>query len=169
MITLTQPLRDEHKELFPSVNRILRVADRIGEAPTAEIREGVGEVYEFLAYHLNPHAQAEEAALYPVVQKVLSSPEATRTMSRDHLEIGRYIEELEALTKNWGKASLTAEQRKALQRLLYGAYALIKVHFAKEEEIYLPILDQRLTPTSAQEMFQAMETAADKAKHLAHI
>ena len=30
MNTLTQPLRDEHKELFPSVDRIRQVADLIG-------------------------------------------------------------------------------------------------------------------------------------------
>jgi len=30
--------------------------------------------------------------------------------------------------------------------VLYGLYAIVKLHFAKEEEVYLPILDQRLTP-----------------------
>jgi hypothetical protein len=47
-------------------------------------------------------------------------------------------------------------------------YGLVKVHFAKEEEVYLPILDQQLTPESAQEMFEAMEAAAHEAKHAAH-
>jgi len=32
----------------------------------------------------------------------------------------------------------------------------------------LPILDQRLTPESAQEMFEAMEAAAHAAKHATH-
>ena len=53
--------------------------------------------------------------------------------------------------------------------MLYGLYALVKVHFAKEEEVYLPILDQRLTPEAAQEMFEAMEHAAHEAKHAAHV
>jgi hypothetical protein len=52
--------------------------------------------------------------------------------------------------------------------VLYGVYALVKLHFAKEEEVYLPILDQRLTPESAQEMFEAMEAAAHKAKYGAY-
>jgi iron-sulfur cluster repair protein YtfE (RIC family) len=30
-----------------------------------------------------------------------------------------------------------------LQELLYGLHALITVHFEKEEEIYLPLLDAR--------------------------
>lgn len=145
------------------------MAELIVDACVAEIRRGVEEVYDFLAHHLKPHAEAEEAALYPVVQKVLGSPDATKTMSRDHVEVGRYIEELAALKKNISGATLNAEQVKSLRRVLYGAYALVKLHFAKEEEVYLPILDQRLTPESAQEMFEAMEDAAHKAKHATHV
>ena len=169
MNTLTQPLREEHKELFPSVDRIRQVADIIGEAPISEIREGVEEVYDFLANHLKPHAEAEDAALYPVVQKVLGSPDATKTMSRDHVEVGRYVEELASLKENLSDVVLTSEQTRSLRRVLYGVYALVRVHFAKEEEVYLPILDQRLTPESAREMFEAMEDAAHKAKHAAHV
>jgi hemerythrin-like domain-containing protein len=165
MNTLTQPLRDEHKELFPHVDRIRQVAELIGEAHIMEIREGVENVYNFLAYHLKPHAEAEDAALYPVIQKVLGSPDATKTMSRDHVEVGRYIEDLDTLRKQLSNDALTPQQVKSLQRVLYGVYALVKVHFAKEEEVYLPILDQRLTPESAKEMFEAMEAAADTAKN----
>jgi iron-sulfur cluster repair protein YtfE (RIC family) len=163
MNTLTQPLRDEHKELIPHIEQIRDVANIIPDAPLEEIRAGVRQVYEFLAYHLIPHAQAEDAALYPVVQKALGSPDATRTMSRDHLEIGGYIEELAELGQNF-----SARDFKTLQRLLYGLYALVKVHFAKEEEVYLPILEQRLAADEAREMFEAMERAAGEFKQIAH-
>ncbi|HKZ43763.1 MAG TPA: hemerythrin domain-containing protein [Anaerolineales bacterium] len=167
MNTLTQPLREEHKELFPNVDRIRQVAELIGEAPIADIRSGVEEVYDFLANHLKPHAEAEEAALYPVVQKVLGSPDSTKTMSRDHVEVGLYIEELATLRKGLADKSLTTTYSKPLQRVLYGVYGLVKVHFAKEEEVYLPILDKSLSPESAQEMFEAMEAAAHNAKQAA--
>jgi iron-sulfur cluster repair protein YtfE (RIC family) len=161
MTTLTQPLRDEHKELIPHIERIREVADGIPEASLEKTREGVKDVYEFLAHHLIPHAQAEDAALYPVVQKVLGSPDATRTMARDHVEVGRYIEELAGL-----QSDLSAEKFRPLQRVLYGLYAIIKVHFAKEEEVYLPILDERLSPEAATEMFETMEAAAHKARQV---
>jgi iron-sulfur cluster repair protein YtfE (RIC family) len=159
MKTLTQPLRDEHKELVPHIERILEVANSLPEASLEQIRDGVGEVYEFLAYHLIPHAQAEDAALYPTVQKVLGSPDATRTMSRDHVEVGRYIEELAAL-----RLDISPRNFKSLQRVLYGLYALVKVHFAKEEEVYLPILEERLSLEEVNEMFETMEAAAGQAK-----
>lgn len=163
MNTLTQPLRDEHKELIPHIERILEVADSLPNAPLDQIRAGVEEVYDFLAYHLLPHAQAEDAALYPTVQKAVGSPEATRTMSRDHVEVGRYIDELAALRED-----VSPQSFKALQRVLYGVYALVKVHFAKEEEVYLPLLEERLTPEEAGAMFEAMERAAGQAKHALH-
>jgi iron-sulfur cluster repair protein YtfE (RIC family) len=159
MKSLTQPLRDEHKELVPHIERILEVANSIPEASSEQIRDGVKEVYEFLAHHLIPHAQAEDAALYPTVQKVLGSPDATKTMSRDHVEVGRYVEELAELQRD-----ISPRNFKSLQRVLYGLYALVKVHFAKEEEVYLPLLEERLSLEEAREMFEAMENAAGLAK-----
>jgi len=168
MNTLTQPLRDEHKELFPYVDRIRQVAELIGDAPITEIRRGVEDVYDFLANHLKPHAEAEDAALYPVVQNALGSPNATKTMSRDHVEVGHYIEELAVLKDSLTDKSLTPTYATALRRVLFGVYGLIKVHFAKEEEVYLPILEEYLTSETAQEMYEAMEAAAHEAKQAAH-
>ena len=168
MNSLTQPLRDEHRELFPEVERILAAAESIGTASIDDVRRSVEAAYEFLAHHLLPHAQAEDAALYPTVQAVLGSPDATRTMSRDHVEVGRYIEELAALNDGLTGSSLTPLHAAALRRVLYGLYAIVKLHFAKEEEVYLPILDQRLTPEAAREMFAKLEAAAHHAKHSLH-
>lgn len=44
--------------------------------------------------------------------------------------------------------------------MLYGLYAVIRLHFAKEEEIYLPLLDANLTPDDAADMFTTMQQAA---------
>ncbi len=159
MNTLTQPLRDEHKELIPHIEKILEVANSIPDAPLEQLRAGVRDVYEFLAYHLIPHAQAEDVALYPAVQKALGSLDSTRTMTRDHIEVGHYIAELAQLQQD-----ISPQNFKALQRVLYGLYALVKVHFAKEEEVYLPILEERMTPDEATKMFAAMESAASHAK-----
>jgi hypothetical protein len=49
-----------------------------------------------------------------------------------------------------------------------GPYAIIRMHFAKEEEeVYLPLLDARLAPADAEEMFHAMYESA-RASGLAH-
>src|SRR5512135_2209835 len=169
MTNLTQPLREEHKELLPEIEALRQVADQIGTAPLLTLREQIDAVYDFLAHHLIPHAEAEEKALYPVVVKVMGAPEATATMSRDHVEVRRLTDELGLLRLKIGSAELTAAQANDLRRVLYGLYTLVKVHFAKEEEVYLPILDLRLTPATARDLFEKMEHAAHEAKEaLAH-
>jgi iron-sulfur cluster repair protein YtfE (RIC family) len=164
MANLTQPLREEHQELLPHIEAIRQAADAIGIAALSELRPQIDGVYDFLAHHLLPHAQAEEAALYPVVGKVMGAPEATGTMSRDHVEVGRLIDELGLIRSGLSGSALTASQTQDLRRVLYGLYTLIKVHFAKEEEVYLPILDARLSPDEARRLFEGMEHAAHEAK-----
>ena len=120
--------------------------------------------YKFLTRELIPHAKAEDLALYPMVQKVMGAKEATATMSRDHVEVDRLTAELGDLLIKLDRAAITDEQANSMRRILFGLYALVKVHFAKEEEIYLPLLDARLTEKDAAAMFEAMEHAAHEVK-----
>src|SRR5512135_2499754 len=127
MTTITQPLRDEHKELFPHVETLKAAADQVSEVLSERARQDIQDGYEFLALHLIPHAIAEDKALYPVVQKVMGAPQANATMSRDHVEVGRLTEELTSLLPTCAGA-LGAGQATGLRRVLYGLYALVKVH-----------------------------------------
>jgi iron-sulfur cluster repair protein YtfE (RIC family) len=98
----------------------------------------------------------------------MGAPEATATMIRDHVAIAQLSAELGELRSQITGATISETLQKQLRRVLYGLYAVVCVHFAKEEEIYLPILDARLTSEKAREMFEAMEKAADEAKDTAH-
>jgi hypothetical protein len=68
-------------------------------------------------------------------------------MSRDHLEVGVLVRQLEEAVHEGTSRSCGG--------LLYGLYHLIRVHFAKEEGIDMPLLDQRLGPEEARELFRA--------------
>ncbi len=168
MTTLTQPLRDEHKELFPHIESLKLAGLSVHGTLSQESLDLIDEAYDFLATHLLPHAHAEEAALYPVVQKVMGSRHATATMSRDHVEVETLTRELALLRGQVTASEVGVKMANDLKRVLYGLYTLVKVHFAKEEEVYLPLLDANLTPDEAVEMFEAMEKAAGEAKATAH-
>ena len=168
MTTLTQPLRDEHKELYPHIESLKLAGMAVHGTLSQASLDLIDEAYAFLATHLLPHAHAEEAALYPVVQKVMGTPYGTATMSRDHVEVERLTQELASLRKQISATEIGAKQANELKLVLYGLYTLVKVHFAKEEEVYLPLLDNNLTPEEAHEMFEAMEAAAGEAKAHAH-
>jgi hemerythrin-like domain-containing protein len=160
-MALTKPLRDEHAELAPHIDALRAAGDAVGNVAPAELKVLVDDSYDFLAHHLIPHAGAEEAALYPVVQRVMGAVEATATMTRDHVEIQALTDELAACREQLATTSALDDQlANRLRRVLYGLHHLVKVHFAKEEEVYLPILDQRLSPDEATAMFDAMTRAA---------
>ena len=164
MATLPQRVRDEHRELIARIEVLRTVADAIGSASTESIREGVGQAYTFLIHQLIPHAQAEEQVLYPTVGRLLRAVEATETMSRDHLEVIRLTEELEALRLHLFYTPVSEADEQALRRVLYGLYAIIKLHLNKEEEIYLPILEARLPASEVDGLVEAMEGTATEAK-----
>lgn len=168
MTAITQPLRDEHKELYPHIENLKVAGMTVHGVLTPASVEKINAAYSFLTKHLLPHAHAEEAALYPAVQKVMGSPLATVTMSRDHVEIAELTREFGELLGTLAESEIGAGKANELKRLLYGLYALVKVHFAKEEEVYLPLLDANLTAEEAQEMFSSMESAAKKAQEIAH-
>lgn len=164
MASLPQVVRDEHRELVARIEVLRSVADSIGSAEPGSLREGVGQAYRFLIHQLIPHAQAEEQVFYPTVGRVLRAVEATATMSRDHLEIIRLTEELEALRLRLFYEPFNTSDEQALRRVLYGLYAIIKLHLAKEEEIYVPLLEARLQPEEADHLVEAMERTASEAK-----
>lgn len=167
MIQVTQPLRDEHQALLPHIEQLQTAANAIGIIPLALLRQRVDDLYTFLAHELLPHAQAEERVLYPMVGEVMGAPQATATMSRDHVAIGRLVEELRVLRLDLKGERLEIFQAQVLRRILYSLFALVTVHLAKEEEVYLPLLDAHLTVDKAQRLFEAMERAAQEAKQVA--
>ena len=157
MDRLTQPLRYEHRELRPHVDDILAAADLLDErAPELPV-ERLAASSAFLRDHLLRHASAEEAVLYPMVGLAFGDPGATATMARDHRQIEHLGEELAGLVANAGSGGPDV---RALRRVLYGLHAILVLHFAKEEEVYLPLLDARLTPDEATRLFAGMEEAA---------
>jgi hemerythrin-like domain-containing protein len=157
-MTITKPLRDEHAELAPHIDGLRIAGDAVGQL-NPELKLLVDASYEFLADHLIPHAEAEELALYPAVQRAVGATEATATMARDHIEVRTLTEELARYRDELATgAGLDARRANGLRRVLYGLHHLVKLHFAKEEEVYLPILDQRLTPAEAEAMFTSMHS-----------
>ena len=162
MSSITEPIRQEHAELAPHIDALRAAADAVGDVSADALHKEVDQAYEFLVEHLIPHATAEDQVLYPVVAGVMGAPEATATMRRDHVAVVRFTEELGELRRITGE--LGPGELRALRRVLYGLHALVSTHFAKEEEIYLQLLDERLTAEDAEQMFRHMEAAAAAAR-----
>jgi hemerythrin-like domain-containing protein len=151
------PLRDEHKELLPRIEALRATGDAVG---SGDVLGRVDDAFDFLVHHLIPHATAEDRVLYPEVQRLMGAREATATMSRDHVEVGRLTESLNELRTRLRDGEASDDLNRELRRVLYGLYALVRLHFAKEEEVYVPLLEERLDEREAAAMFQSMHRVA---------
>lgn len=151
-----QPIRDEHQELLPHIDRLRTVANAVGRLSVGELRWELEEIHEFLERHLIPHAGAEDRVLYPAVAQILGSPEATRTMSRDHVEVVRLTQELAELREALAMGHEPTTIDFSIRRVLYGLHAILHLHFAKEEEIYIPLLERGLTEDEAAQVLARM-------------
>src|SRR5579875_3112301 len=85
----TQPLRDEHHDLLPPVDRLAHAADEVGETPLPALPKQLDAIDAFLTGKLLPRAQAEDAVLYPRLAGMLGTLEATSMMNRDHAHLQR--------------------------------------------------------------------------------
>ena len=139
----------EHDSLRPGLDRLRQAADGLGTQPGGEAIADVHSVHRFLVDELAPHEVAEGNLLYPVLDRVLGGAETTATMSRAHAEIVRLIRRLGRVLE-----AIDAEQPddgdvRELRRLLYGLHAILRLHFAQEEEGYFSLLDEPVDHASA--------------------
>ena len=128
----TEPFRKEHEQLLDHIEHIAKAAremPRLSDEERDALRE---RILGFLRGTLVPHAKAEEEVLYPEWSRLLGFADAAAPMIHDHEAIVARIDEL---------ARLDVHDVDALQELLYGLYALISVHFRKEEDLQLPAFD----------------------------
>lgn len=140
-LELGEQYRAEHHQLRPGIKRIRQLADRLDLLPPLEARGELTSLYRFLADDVIPHEAAEDATVYPAIAQLIGGDDPTAVMTRAHLEIshmvnvlGRHLEELDG-------EGPTADDIRELRRVLYGLDAILRLHFAQEDESYLALIE----------------------------
>jgi len=156
--SVTELVRSEHQHLYGPIQGLLDAADALHDESDT-LPDAVHEAYAFLVDEIVPHARAEEEALYPAVAELLGSPDATAAMIRQHVEIGRLVARLGVL-RDEAMADVTSSRRRNLQQVLDALHAVLTLHLATEEELYLPLLDAKLSPRRSEHLAEELEAAA---------
>lgn len=94
--------------------------------------------------------------LYPQIAELLGTSKATATISLDDVEVERLTAQL---------AAALPSDRATVARVAYGLHALVSLHFAKEEEVYLELMDASMSAEAVAEMYRRMEDAAADLHH----
>jgi heavy metal translocating P-type ATPase len=128
--------RAEHREFAPELQRIRSVADRLDTYAPAQAREELDRIRWFLLERLPRHEQEEEAAVYPVVARLIGGEDPMGSMERAHMEIEHLARVFGHLLADLPPEGPAAEDLVDLRRVLYGLHAILRLHFAQEEEAY---------------------------------
>ncbi len=134
-------LRSEHDELGPILDQVRNAADRLATLPAATIRNELVELDHVLHDRLLPHERQDDSELYPRVAHMLGGDDPMAAMSRTHREILRLARLLHRMTEDLPPEGPDTAAVRDLQRVLYGLDAILRLHFAQEEEIYHSLAD----------------------------
>ncbi|GGN50572.1 ATPase P [Actinoplanes campanulatus] len=121
----------EHQEMRPVVERVRVVADGLDVPPydLDPVRDLLGDLRD----RLLAHERAEEAELLPIMARALGGVEATSGLSRTHAEIEHQVGRLDRTVRDLSRQA-DAEDVTDVRRLLYGLYAILRLHNDQEEE-----------------------------------
>jgi hypothetical protein len=133
---LTRRFRAEHQQIRADTEQLHEVAQALGQ-PGAMAR--VRRVHKLLTSEVWPHEHAEETDLYPVLDRALGGVDPTATMSRAHAEIAVQIARLGRLIDDIGDRDPDEDEISDLRDVLYGLYAILRLHTVQEDETYLSL------------------------------
>jgi hypothetical protein len=163
MLPLTKVSHEHHEVLWRFVNQLNDLADCLDcdcldSGRLIDKLPQMREVHEGLTHRLIPHMETVEAAVFPTLERLASSSGTTVPMGKEHQEIRRLVGALGAFT-NTPPAHVDRAAVLALRRVLIRLYALLKTHLT-EEELYIPILEGRLTTVEEAVLARALDHQA---------
>jgi Hemerythrin HHE cation binding domain len=131
-VALALELRAHHDAVLPEVEQIRAVADALSSG-TLDLTPARA-LLQRLETTLVPHEREDERLLVPLVSRALGGTDATAALSRTHAEIEHQVGRLRRLLDNTEPDAVTEEDVVELRRMLYGLYAVLRLHNAQEEE-----------------------------------
>lgn len=128
-IATTQRLQQDHDRAMALVDRIRAVADALSSERPDVVP--VRELLEGLDRDLLAHERADEQELIPIISRTLGT-ESTLALRRGHAEIEQHVGQLRTVLT--GAETLSPADVVELRRILYGLYAIVRLHNAQEDE-----------------------------------
>lgn len=122
MQTLTEQLRDEHGSFADPLEAIRLVAEAVDERSLPGLPAQIDEIHRFVVTRFLPHARAEE-----------------RVSAQD--EVSRLAGKLQALRERLLYSYFGPAELRSLREVLDDLYALIELHVANEDALYLTMVD----------------------------
>ena len=158
--TVGEAIHNHHQEILDTFTGFLTaIVD-------GDTNANPGGLVSFLKSDLLPHAQGEEAHLYPAMDPLIKAHgSAVATMMIDHEYITGSIDTIEATTAALNAAT-PADQpalHTTLPRLCLQLEAVLVAHLDKEERVYIPLLEKYVPVEEQEHILGGMHEAYDEA------
>jgi heavy metal translocating P-type ATPase len=140
----TRRLAGEHRALEPFLDHMRATADALDTLEPAAARAALAEVDRTLREQVLPHERTDESDLYPSLARLLGGQDPMGSMSRTHREIHHLCRLFGRLVADGDPDGPSADERRDLRRVLYGLDAILRLHYAQEEELYETMTDEHV-------------------------
>ncbi|MCA7931651.1 heavy metal translocating P-type ATPase [Burkholderia cepacia] len=131
-----EQLRREHTALSPLLDQIRDLADRLPGLSGAAIASELDHMIDSLDERLLPHERADDRDVYARLAPLLGGEDPLAAMSGAHREIFKMVRSLRQMVADLPRDGTNTMQVQAIQRLLYGLEAIVRLHCAQEEELF---------------------------------
>ena len=129
-------LKKKHDDLGPILERVRSTADRLAIVPGEQVAAELSDLNDLLREQLLPHERQDDTQIYPAMARLIGGDDPLAAMSRMHREIHHLARLLSRMAKDLPPAGPDAGTLAEIQRILYGLDAILRLHFAQEDEIY---------------------------------
>jgi heavy metal translocating P-type ATPase len=146
---LSQQCRSAHVRLLPRVKDIRSIADRLDALAPRDARLELVRIHRFLVEEVLPHEMVEDTTVYPAIAKLMGGDDPTAVMSRAHLEITHMVNVLGRHIEDLPEDGPAFEDFRDLRQILYGLDAILRLHFAQEDESYLSLIEAQAERSGA--------------------
>jgi heavy metal translocating P-type ATPase len=142
-------LHGEHAELRPVLDEVRQVADELESVAPGEARRRLQAVVATVRHDLLDHEHVDEREIYPAVARWMGGDDPLASMSRTHREIFHLGTMLQRLVDDLPDEGPTPSDRVEARRLLYGLDAILRLHFAQEEELFAALAPDQVLHSAA--------------------
>jgi hypothetical protein len=158
MQSLRSTSDEHHAVMLPHVDRLLVLAEMVGQVDCAGIHALFREEYAFIVEQLVPHMEAIERTLYGRLEELMDGRHSMAPMREEHRAMLRLVDELGTYRTHAETCQWNDVEGLALRRALYRLHSILKVHLA-EEELYLGVLERHLDDEEKQALAGGLDHA----------
>ena len=140
-LELAEHLRQEHREMQPVLDQLEAAGNFFNGGAKANVAEEIQRVARVIREQLLPHEREDEEKLYPELAAMVRGFDPLGAMSNTHREIFRLANRYAQLADELAGESPDELQLQEIRRLLFSLIAIVRLHFAQEEELYFTLSD----------------------------